>query len=271
MEGRMNQDEGRPAAEVLRRNAEKRLQEKKSMGGGGRRAKPTRLLELIHELEVHQIELEMQNDELRRTQAEAEVSRALYAELFDFAPLSYFTLEAQGLIVDVNLAGTQLLGWGKAFLLNKSFQNFLCLESRLQFGGFLSEVLSSPEKRACELHLLRAGHPLLEAHVEAILQPLHVDVGIRIQLALLDVTERKRAESEKEALLKALEDSLAKVKRLSGMLPICSSCKRIRDDQGYWQQVEEYIRDHSEAEFSHGICPECTEKLYPELRKPKGT
>lgn len=61
-----------------------------------------------------------------------------------------------------------------------------------------------------------------------------------------------------------LQDALSKVKLLGGLLPICASCKKIRDDKGYWQQIEAYIRDHSEAEFSHGICPECARTLYPE-------
>lgn len=63
---------------------------------------------------------------------------------------------------------------------------------------------------------------------------------------------------------KALEEALDKVKLLSGFLPICCNCKKIRNDTGYWEQIEVYIRDHSEAEFSHGICPECMKKLYPE-------
>jgi hypothetical protein len=69
-----------------------------------------------------------------------------------------------------------------------------------------------------------------------------------------------------------LEDALNQVKLLSGFLPICASCKRIRDDMGYWNQIESYISEHSEAEFSHGICPECAEKLYPEFNpyKDKG-
>ncbi|MDP2104781.1 MAG: hypothetical protein Q8J76_02210, partial [Desulfobulbaceae bacterium] len=62
-----------------------------------------------------------------------------------------------------------------------------------------------------------------------------------------------------------LEKALTEVKKLSGFLPICASCKKIRDDGGYWQQVEIYIRDHSEAQFSHGICPDCIKKLYPEF------
>ncbi len=63
----------------------------------------------------------------------------------------------------------------------------------------------------------------------------------------------------------SLEEAILKVKKLSGLLPICASCKNIRDDKGYWQQIETYIRDHSEAEFSHGICPDCARKLYPEF------
>lgn len=80
-----------------------------------------------------------------------------------------------------------------------------------------------------------------------------------------DITYRKRAEEEKAQLVANLTDALAQVKKLSGFLPICASCKKIRDDQGYWRQVEEYIREHSEAEFSHSICPECSKKLYPDF------
>lgn len=61
------------------------------------------------------------------------------------------------------------------------------------------------------------------------------------------------------------ETALQEIKILSGFLPICASCKKIRDDKGYWNQIESYIRDHSEAEFSHGICPDCAKKLYPDL------
>jgi AmiR/NasT family two-component response regulator len=71
-----------------------------------------------------------------------------------------------------------------------------------------------------------------------------------------DLMELRRLNAE-------LQDALAKVKMLSGMLPICANCKKIRDDKGYWHQVENYIRDHSEAELSHGICPDCMLVLYP--------
>ncbi|MDO9209343.1 MAG: GAF domain-containing protein [Deltaproteobacteria bacterium] len=75
-------------------------------------------------------------------------------------------------------------------------------------------------------------------------------------------TEKKRAEEEREKLVRDLQKALSEVKKLKGIFPICASCKKIRDDKGYWRQIEAYIRDHSEAEFSHGICPDCMKKLY---------
>jgi PAS domain S-box-containing protein len=79
-----------------------------------------------------------------------------------------------------------------------------------------------------------------------------------------DITERKRVEREREQLIHELQGALAQVRTLSGLLPICANCKNIRDDQGYWIQIEAYIRDHSAAEFTHGICPGCREQYFPE-------
>jgi hypothetical protein len=82
--------------------------------------------------------------------------------------------------------------------------------------------------------------------------------------------ERKRAEEKQKSLILQLQKALAEVKTLSGMLPICASCKKVRDDKGYWNQIESYILDHSEAKFSHSICPECAKKLYPDFFEEKG-
>jgi len=84
--------------------------------------------------------------------------------------------------------------------------------------------------------------------------------GLKLQMEI-----RQKAESEKDELIIELQDALHKVKTLRGLLPICSSCKKIRDDNGYWNQLEAYIQKHSDAEFSHGICPECAKKFYPEI------
>lgn len=79
-----------------------------------------------------------------------------------------------------------------------------------------------------------------------------------------DVTDERNAAAEREQLIAELTQALSEVKTLSGMLPICSSCKKIRDDKGYWNQIDSYLHDHSGAKFSHGICPECAKVLYPE-------
>lgn len=81
----------------------------------------------------------------------------------------------------------------------------------------------------------------------------------------IDITARKQAEQERERLIVELQKALAEVRTLSGLLPICANCKKIRDDRGYWNQIELYIREHTDADFSHGVCPECTRELYPGL------
>ena len=77
-----------------------------------------------------------------------------------------------------------------------------------------------------------------------------------------DITDRKEAEIEREQILKKLNKAVKDVKTLGGLIPICSSCKKIRDDKGYWNRLESYIQAHSDAAFSHGLCPDCSEKLY---------
>ena len=79
--------------------------------------------------------------------------------------------------------------------------------------------------------------------------------------------ERKKLELERERLVTELQNALSEVKKLSGLLPICSQCKKIRDDQGYWGELEGYIQGHSEAQFTHGVCPDCYEKLYGDILK----
>ncbi len=108
------------------------------------------------------------------------------------------------------------------------------------FGGFVSNI---------RYRLRLKNKKIEEAHEK-----------IRIE-----IEERKQTQIEKDKLIIELQDALAEVKKLSGFLPICASCKKIRDDKGYWSQIEAYISEHSEAQFSHSICPECKKKLYPEL------
>lgn len=90
------------------------------------------------------------------------------------------------------------------------------------------------------------------------------DGELRTCIIIRDITQRKAAEAERERLIKELQEAMGRVKTLSGLLPICASCRKIRDQQGAWHNLEIYIRNHTEADFSHGICPECHRRLYPE-------
>lgn len=91
------------------------------------------------------------------------------------------------------------------------------------------------------------------------------EIEHELTLAQQEIERRKKLEKEKEELITELKQALTEIKTLRGFLPICAHCKKIRDDDGYWQQLEKYIQDHSDARFSHGICPDCIAKHYPEI------
>ena len=82
-----------------------------------------------------------------------------------------------------------------------------------------------------------------------------------------DITKRKQAEVVNEALIEKLQKAIEEIKSLQGIIPICMHCKQIRDDKGFWHRVETYIEKHSEAAFSHGICPDCLNEFHPNIAK----
>jgi PAS domain S-box-containing protein len=87
---------------------------------------------------------------------------------------------------------------------------------------------------------------------------------VRSCIIIRDISERKSAEAERERLIRELQETLGRVRTLSGLLPMCAACRKIRDKQDVWHNLESYIRTHTEADFSHGICPDCRQRLYPE-------
>jgi PAS domain S-box-containing protein len=86
---------------------------------------------------------------------------------------------------------------------------------------------------------------------------------------LQDITELKQIEEERERLNIRLQDAIDKIKTLRGLIPICAGCKKIRDDKGFWNHLEQYFEEHSDASFSHGLCPECFQKYFPDAAQPK--
>jgi PAS domain S-box-containing protein len=246
-------------AAVLHSVAEERLKAKKKQAPT---AAPTLYVEamaLTHELQVHQLELEMQNEELQQTRIELEALLAKYADLYDFAPVGYFTFAGDETILAVNLTGARLLGIERSRLLNRRFGIMVAPTDRAVFNNLMKKVFQTKKKETCEVELLKAGNQRLHVRIEAQLS----EDGQECRAAVVDISDRQRVEQEREQLIKELQQSLATVKTLSGLLPICSKCKKIRDDQGYWNQIEVYIREHSNVSFTHGLCPDCLHRFYP--------
>jgi hypothetical protein len=101
--------------------------------------------------------------------------------------------------------------------------------------------------------------------VSVISMPLREDGRTTASVtAFRDISDLKNAEQERERIIKDLQRALVEIKTLHGILPICASCKKIRDDEGAWHQMEEYIRAHTDAQFSHGLCADCAKRLYPQ-------
>jgi len=136
-------------------------------------------------------------------------------------------------------------------------------QDRARIAGVFREAAAGSSGNDVTFRIRRKDGSI--AWIEVSWQPIFNGDGICLgyRASMHDFTERKRAQQERESLTREREEALATVKTLHGLLPICSSCKKVRNDAGYWEQIESYVRSHTDAEFSHGICPECMKRLYP--------
>ena len=182
----------------LRRRAEELLQKRTAETPPS----PTEAesLKLLHELQVHQTELEMQNAELRHTRDELETALEKYTDLYDFAPVGYFTLDPEGIIRDANLTGALLLGIERSRLIGRQFEFFLSEESRSVLTALLEKVLDNRDKEVCEVAVLREGDRPLYVQI----QGMSDESGKEARLAVIDISERKRMEAKLEGLHAAL-------------------------------------------------------------------
>jgi hypothetical protein len=153
-------------------------------------------------------------------------------------------------------------------------RRFVHPDDQQEVNALIIEAILNPEAESVYDHehrLLRRDGKV--RHVLSRIKIIKDAAGfpLRVFGANQDITERKLIEEEREKLILDLSEASAQVKTLSGLLPICASCKKIRNTSGSWEQMESYIRDHSEADFTHGICPECARILYPELQKDEAS
>ena len=182
--------------------------------------------------------------------------------------MGLLVVNTSGRLEFMNPEAERLLGWTEAELTDRQLHDIIHVRKE---GG-----APMPAEECLSMNVLKTGERALSDDdvfirkdgslfpVAFISAPVIKEGRIvAVAVSFRDITSRKRDEAEREQLLRAYKDALANIKTLKGLMPICSSCKKIRDDAGYWKQIEVYIRDHSEAQFSHGICPECAAKLYP--------
>lgn len=152
-------------AQILRLKAEEKLKEKKMKASFENESDVKKLL---HELQVHQIELEMQNEELREANETAEAALKRYTMLYDFAPLGYFTLEEDGSIDELNFTGAEMLGDKRFSLVNSNFKLFIAENSKSEFNKFISRVFKTKSKESCEIMLGYDGKPLYNVYMEGV-------------------------------------------------------------------------------------------------------
>jgi PAS domain S-box-containing protein len=225
------------------------------------------LKKLVHELGTHQIELELQNEELREARQQLETSRNKYVELYDFSPIGYFTTDTRGLIQETNLTGAEMLGVEKRLLIGSPFSLFIERDDLAVYEKHRKETIRNHTRQTCELRIKPRNASAVYCRLQSSTPENVEDKAGPIRTALMDISDRKRAEDEREKFIVELQDALAKIKTLSGLLPICATCKKIRNDAGYWQQVEHYLSAHTELLFTHGICPECFDKAMKDIKK----
>jgi PAS domain-containing protein len=153
-------------AQMLRKVAEEKLKQKQFAGPEG--GVEIEVKKLLHELQVHQIELEMQNEELKQAYETAETALKKYTMLYDFAPMGYFTLDHDGRICELNFTGAELLGDRRFSLVDSNFKLFVSEESKAVFSRFFKDVYTIDGKKSCEVMLGYDNNPLCLVYIEGI-------------------------------------------------------------------------------------------------------
>jgi PAS domain S-box-containing protein len=165
-------------------------------------------------------------------------------------------------IVNVNNALLQLLAYKENEIVGQPFETLLA--DQFEKRQWLDRMISESSLKNYDLFLKNKSGGNIPISLSSSM--IKDDTGGVVGFVCIarDMTERKQAEEQREKLIEELQTALGNVKTLRGLVPICSNCKKVRNDQGYWQQVEEYVREHTEADFTHGLCEECAKKLYPD-------
>lgn len=188
-----------PEAFSLRQKAEEHLKKKYTKKSASVSEPDT--IKLLHELEVHQIELEMQNEELTQARDKAKSATEKYTVLYDFAYTGYFTLDPEGKICWLNLSGAKMLGKERTLLVNKGFRQFITLDTLTDYNDFFQNVFKNNTKHTCEVRLITMGNPAIYVQIEGIVS---IDEK-KCLITVIDISKRKHAEEVLKQKARELE------------------------------------------------------------------
>ena len=209
---------------------------------------------------VPAIERELEVAQTRRARARAETAVQFLAAIVESTDDAIYGKSLDGTIISWNKAAERIFGYTAGEIIGHSVSILYPIDRRDELIDIMERIKRGQRVGLYEtVRLRKDGHFI---PVSVTVSPVQDASGKIVGGSAIsrDITLRKRDEAERFKLIEELTESLKQVRTLSGLLPICASCKRIRDDQGYWQQVETYIADHTNADFTHGICPDCLEK-----------
>lgn len=212
---------------------------------------------------VPAIEREIENAHTHRARAHAEATARYLAAIVESSDDAIYGIKLDGTVVSWNRAAERTYGFRAGEIIGRNV-SILYPDERLdELIDSMERIKRGDHVGRTETARVRKGGRLVPVSVT--ISPMkNVDGKITgASVIARDITNRKREEHERIKLIQELTDALGRARTLAGLLPICPNCKRIRDDQGYWQQVEAYISEHSDAVFTHGICPDCA-------KEPKG-
>ncbi len=216
------------------------------------------------------VSLSIFRDVTDRKQAEEALrtSTAKLETLVQVSPLAIMLLDSDGNVQLWNTAAEQIFGWRSEKVIGHP-NPIVPLGKQDEYNTLSAQISTGKPITNLETVRQRKDGTFIDVSISS--APIYDAAGnVAGRMAIVaDITLRKHMEGEREKLILELQEALANIKTLSGLIPICASCKKIRDDKGYWNQLEKYIIEHSGAKFTHGLCPECAEKFRSEFKKEK--
>ncbi len=203
-------------------------------------------------------------DERKRIESALQASERQYRLIVDTAMEGVLSLDATDRITFVNQQMCSLLGYAAEEMLGRPYESFIAPDQVDDFRVQAERRAQGCDSRYERCLVTKSGerHWVLVS-ARAVRNEQGQVVGSFGMFT--DIHQRKQIELERERLITELQSALDQIRTLRGIVPICANCKKIRNDAGYWEQVEEYVTHHTEAQFSHGLCPACISTLYPEL------